>query len=208
MSQNPSKPSLRKTQKDALGRIQSLEESIPQIIQGVNGAFGQMNQQLGGIQETLEAIVGLMGKDAVESAIEDLRVKRAAEQAEAQKAAVAEAVKAGSLVPAKVIGEQTLVIGTECDKDGKVVGNGRVQLPLQSIKPEFKEKLLGKEIGVTFDLPAGGKFTATEIYDAVEKAPEAPAEPAAEALPAKPCTSCEGCPGGCEKAPEAPAEKA
>ena len=178
--------SMRAKTKDALGRIQTLEETIPQIVQGVNQAFGEMNAGLSAAQERLEAVVKMLGTEQVEATIQETRVARAAAQAEAQKDAVAEAVKGGKLLAVDKIGEQSLVVGTEFDKENKAVGSGRVQLPFAGIKPEFRDQLLGKGTGASFDLPEG-KFVVNEIYD---PAPEAPAPTEAPA----PCDGdCKGC---------------
>lgn len=203
----------RKKTKDALSRIQALEESIPQIIQGVNGAFGRMGAQVNHLQEVLDAIGEVVGEDAVQNALSDMRLRRAVKEAEEQKAAVDASLKNGDLKVVEVIGEKSLVVGVENDKDGKAIGAGRVQFYFTTARPEFQEKLLGKGVGTTLDLPTGGKFVAQEIYDSVEKAPvtEATEATAPVEAPAEP-SPCQECPhakdGGCGAAAPCDSEKA
>ena len=205
--------SVRKAQKNALERIESLEESFPQIIQGINSAFTEVNNQISNAQEMLDVFAEMLGEDAVKTALDSMRTRKALERAAAQKAAVEEAVKAGKLTVATVISEKSLVIGVELNKDGQAVSGGRVQLPVQGIKPEFKEKLVGQGVGASFDIPSGGKFTVQEIYEAVETPPEAPVADATppdvtggpgeistgEVVPVAPGSCCGGtcadCPG-------------
>lgn len=182
MSNGKGGETLRAKTKDALSRITDLEELIPAISNAVNKSLQQVDQHLGNFNDSLEAVIALVGAEAVANKRAELQAAKIAQQLEDQKNAVAEAVKVGTLVVVPAITEKSLVIGVETNKDGSVAGTGRVQLPLQGIKPEFKEQLLGKAVGASFDLPTGGKFTCTEFYDVVEQLPP-PTESAVEVAP-------------------------
>jgi len=208
--------SVRKATKSALERVSALEESIPQIIQGINSAFGQMENKVDSFANVLEAVKNLLedvvGEGKVQAEVDSILLQRAVAASESQKRDLETAVKDGKFVVAAVVSEKSLIVGTEFDKDGKAYGAGRVQISLQGIKPEFKDKVSGQGVGFSFDLPNGGKFTINEIYDVAEQPVPAPAPapeekgfaPAPEAAPA--CSGdCSSCPGHVE--PPAPPEK-
>lgn len=174
--------SQRKQVKSALERIETLEQTLPQITAGINGAFQQVEGKFAELAEILDALVDLTGKEQVDSQLKETRERKAQEAVEEAKAAIAAAVEAGRLQAAASIGGQTIVVGKESDKDGNVAAPGRIQLNMAQIKPEFQEKLLGQAPGFSFDLPTGGKFEVTEAYDfvaPVESTEAAPAETSA-----------------------------
>lgn len=195
--------SVRKATATALDRIQSLEDMFPNLVQGVNQTFKQMNDQIMGLTETAEALAALFGEDQVKGKVQEIRLKKDNDRAEAQKTALIEAVKGGQFTAAEVITEKSLIVGTEFDKEGVAIGAGRIQMFMAGVKPEFKEKLLGGKVGLSFDLPTG-KFVVNEIYEAVEKPIPPPpvadtAAPAAAPATAPTAPACDGdcanCPG-------------
>ena len=200
--------SVRKQTKDALARITDLEEQLPQIVQGVNSGLGQANNQISQLQELVEALTevigGLAGADAVPKAVVDLRAKHLAERIESEKAMLEAGVKNGDWVTVDAVTTKSLIVGTEADKDGAVLNGGRIQILAANLKPEFKEKLLGQKVGGGMDLPTGGKFTVTEIYDSVVKPPPAPAAAAPVAPPAPDTTVAPAGPEVEAAVPEAP----
>jgi hypothetical protein len=198
---------MRAKTKDALARITELEEMIPAISNAVNKSLQQVDQHLGNFNDTLEAVTALLGVEQVSAKKAELLAARVVQQVENQKNAVAEAVKGGSLLVTGAVTEKSLVIGVETDKDGNVAGSGRVQLPMQGIKPEFQAQLLGKSVGASFDLPTGGKFTCTEIYVVVEDLAEPTvepefSEPKLDLVEGCSPTDCAGCGGNCASSTE------
>lgn len=102
-------------------------------------------------------------------------------------------INQGILVPADVVGDNTFLVGSENEKEGKVI-HPRIQFTYGSIEKELQDKLKGSKVGdiVTFKEDKL-RFVVNEIYNIVPpKAPEAPAptaEAAApEAAPATPST--------------------
>lgn len=177
ISQNQQKKAVR----SALDRIESLEKDLIGLVNGINQVVGPLAQKMPVLEEIVQALVGQVGQEQVDSAIQAARTKRAQEASDASKAMLEEAIKAGSVVPTDKVTEKSVLVGEESDKDGNVIHPGRVQLTYDTIKPEFKTQLLGQEAGFSVDTPAGGKFKVTEVYNMVDKAPDAPP---ADAVPA------------------------
>jgi len=192
------KMSERKQVRSALERIEALEQTLPQLLSGINSAFQQVDGRLGELEQKIDALIELTGPAEVQATIDATLARRNAERAAAMTAAVEAALKNGTLVKADVVGENSLVVGTEFDKDNQPLNGGRSQLNFPQIKPEFKVQIQGKPVGSEFSLPTGGKFVVTEIYTPVEKPPEAPAAVAPEAKAVVQDDHCSSCPNAGE----------
>lgn len=149
--------------KGALERIEDLEKIIPNIASSVNQGFTEMDQQLSGLTELVQAILTKVGPEEVQAIVRESRLaQRRAEVAQATEQ-IAKAVADGKLLVVDTIQDGDLVVGVETDVDGNVLGVGRVQLPTDKIRPELLEKLLGQPVGTRLDTP-GGVFEVQEIY--------------------------------------------
>lgn len=132
--------------KSALEHIGEAERVIPELIARINQAFMQIEQRLDNYGEAIDALVELAGgKGVVDSVIQRQRSAQATERLNV-------ALKAGTLVAAEKVSERSVIVGSEFDSDGKPVPPGRVQVAFESIKPEYREKLLGQGIGFAFDI--------------------------------------------------------
>jgi len=156
---------LQKKTSNALERLDQLEKTIPQIVAAVNQSVGQIQGQLSSAVEVLDAVVQTLGSDTIEKLILDSRKKKAEEQSDKEKQALAELVTQGAIVPANVVTEKSIIVGVETDKDGVVRVPGRAQVAFQRVDPQFQQGLLGQAVGFKLTLPNGGTFEVTELYE-------------------------------------------
>lgn len=154
-------------------RVQDMEMRIPMFLAQANSSLNNLAGRLGENAEILNALVELFGQDIVSQRVNENRLKRATEQAEEQKAGIAEGVKKGLLVPATVVGEKTLIVTEVKDKDGNVEPPGRLQMEAAKLTPAFRPLFEGKGVGTVVPAPAGGTLTITDLYDAVDPPPAA-----------------------------------
>lgn len=159
--------SLRQKTRSALDRIDAVESTINELVSSLNNVIQQLNARLADTTEKLEALTEVAGPDKVKEALRSIAVAKAEKQAASAKQALEEALMNGQLVAAQVIGENSLVVGREFDKDGNVIPPGRIQLTFGGIKSEFQDKLRGQGFGFTVETPIGGKFEVLEVYDLV-----------------------------------------
>jgi hypothetical protein len=185
--QTPPKQGVRARERNALERISGLESDFGRLVGGIQGAINDLNQKITTLSEVLDSVVDLYGPETIQKHMGELREKRAQEKAKASKDALDLALIDGRVVQLEKVEEGCIITGVEKDKDGNAIPPGYVQLPLASIKAEFKDKMIGQGVGYTFETEPGGTFEVTGVYKAVpppapEEAPaEAPAAPAVEA---------------------------
>lgn len=169
---------------NALDRLDAVEKVLPELVTGINNSLGSMNQQLNAQGEVLDALVGLLGRDTVETAIKTNRETKATEMMEAEKKAYEELKVAGALSVVEKVTEKSIVVGREYNPDGTVRHPGRAQVAFQRVDAAFKDALLGQPAGFILELPNGGKFEVVEVAEVVQPPdPQAPEQnaPAAEA---------------------------
>jgi hypothetical protein len=96
-------------------------------------------------------------------------------------------VAQGFLVQEEQVSENSFVVGTEIDDEGKLQ-NPRLQFALKAIAPEYQAKLLGAKAGDTLLLKEGKlSFRVVESYKIQEpQAEQAPAQEAALEAPVQP----------------------
>lgn len=183
--------SKKKQVRSALERIEALEATINNFALAVDGIMKQYRQRIGALEEALDAVVGLVGKEAVEKAIEAARITAATEEAETAQKALEVEIAEGRATKTDKVGENSLIVGNETKADGTVIPPGRMQMRFDALQPKFRQQLLGQGVGFQVNpTPGGGIFTVEEIYDlktpeqldaeAKAKALEAVADAAAE----------------------------
>ncbi len=178
-------PLLQKKTKDALDRLDDLEKTLPQIVSGFQQAANQLQQGLNSLTEIMDAVIEHIGGDKITKTMSENRVKKAEAMAENDRKALDQALLDGNVAVAEAVSEKSIIVGRELLADGSVKVPGYVQAPYIRIAPEFQEKLKGQKAGVSIELPTGGKFEVTAVYDVVQKAdvPPAPAQTAAPETP-------------------------
>lgn len=141
--------------------------------------------------EVIGAMVRLLGPDAVENAVTEMREEAQSRLLEQQKQGVAYLVEQKVMVPAEVVTHpEGFIIGTDKLADGS---ERRVQFEMAGINPEFIPLYLGKKVGDTVE-GNGSTLTITEIYsvdrkhyeELMSQPPAAALPPAADAPPALP----------------------
>lgn len=165
---------ISKRTSNALERLDQVEKVIAQIVSGVNNSLGGLSQQVGSQGSVLEAVVQLLGKDAVETTMKEIAERRAQETMEAEKKAMLELVTRGDVAAVEKVTDKSIIVGREFNPDGTLRSPGRAQVAFQRVDEAFKANLLGQTVGFIMDLPAGGKFEVMEIYEVVEKDITAP----------------------------------
>lgn len=152
-----------------------------ELVEALNSAFGNMNNQLVEAVETVNALVASVGADEIARIVVEERHKKAVAEAEARKTTLKNMADSGLLVKADVISDKSVIVGQESDKEGKDLDPGYAQLQLSNLKPEFQAQVLGQAVGFVLDTP-NGKVTVKEIWDFAdpkpvpEVAPVVPAE--------------------------------
>lgn len=177
----PPKQGVRARERNALQRIEQLEQDLMNLAQGAQNGLNSLQTRINQSAEILDAVVGVLGKETVEAAVEQARAQVREDNAKAAKEALEAALKDGKLaaVPGDVgAGDKSILTGVEYDKDGKPVHPGYVQLAFASVKPEYQEKLRGKGVGFKFETEVGS-FEVTGVYDHVTQ-PEPEEAPAQE----------------------------
>jgi len=170
------KQGVRARERNALERISSLEGDLSGLMTGVQSAISELEKRILGASEVIDAVVNIIGQEVVEAAVLTARDQRAATAATQAKEGLEKALAAGQVVPADKIEENSIIVGVECDKDGAVLKPGYIQLSMQGVKPEFREKMLGQAAGFKFDTVDGNTFTVNAVYAPVppKAEPEVP----------------------------------
>lgn len=158
---------------NALDRLDRLEQSFAQLVSTINNSLGGVSRQLDAHEEVFEAVITLLGREAVQGVVKDLREKKAVESMEAEKKALNELLDAKVVQTAATVTEESIIVGKETNPDGTVRIPGRVQLAFQRIDVNFQSALKGVAVGFILDLPNGGKFEVQEIYVPVPQDPNA-----------------------------------
>lgn len=170
-----------KIARGALERIEALEGQTFQLMLGVQQGFQSVQQDMSAHSEFIEAIVGLVGKEAVESKMKENRVARATANMEAMKAKLEKAVEDGAMVAATTIGADSLVVGTQFNAAGEVIPPGRLQIAFSEFDEEKAALFAGKGVDTMVVLPDGSSFAITGIFDPVpQKTEEVAAETSAQ----------------------------
>ena len=173
MTNTPPKQGVRARERNALERIAALEGDLSGLMSGVQSAITELEKRILGASEVIDAVVRIVGQDTVEAAVLAARDERAATQATQAKEGLEKALAAGQLVPGTTIGDNSVIVGVENDKDGAPIKPGYIQLSMAGVKPEFKEKMLGQVAGFKFDTVDGNTFTVNAVYEAAPPKAEA-----------------------------------
>lgn len=175
--------SIKPQPKNALERLEELDKRVAavedfvgnKLVADVNNAVSALSKQAGGLSEVVAAIAKLVGEDAIKALVETARKDAELQRVASLKAAIAEMKANGQLVTSEKITEDSLVVGVEFEADGSETFPGFVQLQFSQFKPEWREKLLGAEVGAKIDTLEGRSFQVNEIFSIAAAKPEAAA---------------------------------
>jgi hypothetical protein len=173
--------SAQKAARSAMQRVEQLEQIVPQIIRATQQTQAQFSQSI----EILDAVVQILGPEAVEKAIAENRRERAKLTVADQLKKLEEDLASGALVKVDSITENSLIVFSESTPDGKPLDPDRTQLNFSTLVPQFKEELLLKGPGAKITSPNGNTFEVMEVYDVVpeDQRPKPVEAPAAAEAP-------------------------
>jgi hypothetical protein len=160
-----------------LERTERLEKTLQMVYSEFQESTQKYQNALSGIIEVIDAIIALQGNAfelRVQEEVTAQRTKRSEKKLEAAKNVLQSLVDSGAFVVAEVISKDSIIVGRELDKEGNVLGLGRVQVQLSQFSEEGQAFLLGKGIGAKYE-GEKGFFEVTAVYD--------PAPPKVEAAP-------------------------
>ena len=156
-----------KQARNAIERMDAIEQLIPKLIEATNRSLGQLNDQLAGAVEIVDAVVQILGEEAVSRAVSETRLVRAKETAKNQEAAIAKGVEAGQLKKTETVTPTSYIVFKEYDKEGTELAVSRFQSSLKNLQPKVREELAGKTVGYKVKVEGEHSFEVMEIYEVV-----------------------------------------
>jgi hypothetical protein len=169
MSNGLNKPTVKQEQKSLSLRVKALEENFARALIGINQRFTGLSDRTMSLEEFVEALMHLQGREDIEAYVDVKRIERARAAAAAEKESLDVGINEGYVVAAETAGDRSIVVGFYTGADGKVIEPGRTQLVMPGIQPQFRELLQGKSIGTKVALPDGGSFEVQAIYNLDEQ---------------------------------------
>lgn len=175
----------QKNARNALQRIQALEGAVQGVLTATNNALGEAEGRLAQLAEVLDAVVESQGAEAINVILTEKRRSRAQQKQERDAMEIKEKVLNGKLKAVATVGETSVLVFKELDKDGQALEFSRVQTSALLLVPKVRGETLGKTIGhkVT-NTGSEHTFEIMEIYDPVPQTPEAAAAEAPAATEA------------------------
>jgi len=161
-----------KKNKNALEKIKDLEESFPMLVNGVNETTKELRKSQAAMNETLQALVDLLGAESVATKIMEHRKQRQEANTASEKAALTQALEQNVIRETDKVAERTVITGVETAPDGTMVGAGYIQLPYDQFVPSVKEQLLGQSKGFKLTVPEGSCFELTGVYEILDPTPK------------------------------------
>lgn len=160
------------------GRMDVAEKNIQAMHENYQKNFAIVEQKFNQMEEFIDALITEMGTDKVFEIIKTKRIEKQEADAAAKKVALEAALKEGQVVVAETVGDTSVIIGTEVDKDGNQLYPTRAQILFAQVKPELAEPMRGKKVGDVVVTPVETRFTINEIYNIIvpTKAETAPVE--------------------------------
>jgi hypothetical protein len=180
-------------------RIEDLERAVMSLFQVNNNMAKDLTMAKDALKllnQRVSAVIKLLSNNTTNTLVNedtvDGEMKNA--QMEELKQKVTNLVNQGLLVPAKVVGEGTFIVGTENEKDNEDGTPGKVQHPrvqctLASLSKDVQDQLVGAKVGDTISFKdVELVFKLQEVYQIVNPTPpgapvEQPAAPAAAPAP-------------------------
>ncbi|HVT63203.1 MAG TPA: hypothetical protein VHD33_06950, partial [Legionellaceae bacterium] len=115
----------------------------------------------------LDALITILGTEAVFNQIKKAKIEKAEANSAAMKDALEKQLAEGGVKVSEVVGELSIIVGSEVDKDGNQIPPARAQVLFAQLTPELAALMLGKKVGDVVETPVGSKFTISELYDMV-----------------------------------------
>lgn len=161
-----------------LERLSANEQTVQGIANYTQQELASFKQALQNVVEVINGVIKASGPEfeaKVQAAITEDQNKRALEAVEREKAVLAQLIESGTHRVAEVVTEDSIVVGREFNKEGALLGVGRVQVRASQFTPEAKEQVLGKGVGFMIEVAStGGRFEVAEIYEEVPASEQKP----------------------------------
>lgn len=165
MSNNLNKESLRRQAKNAIKRIEDLEQQYLELAQAMQSAVTGLQKRTSVTEEIIDAVVEMFGVEKVQEAIDQRRKERDDKAIADQKKDLEDGVEVGYLSKSDAVTATSLIVGKETDSQGNVMGLGFNTVLFEQIGATFQDQLLGKGVGTSIDTPVNGKFEVLEVYN-------------------------------------------
>ena len=149
----------------ALDRLKSLEDFKSEILRAIRQTFAAVEQRLQNLEEINEALVNVVGRTPVEEEVKRAHIERVEKKAATEAAALEAAYKAGKIVDAEEVGDMSVIVGSEVDKDGNKLYPSVVQLLFMTLVKEYQDQIRGKKAGDVIETPFGSKFTVSKVFN-------------------------------------------
>lgn len=159
--------------------IRELSKYVSQLAKETNDNLTDLVRQVNRIDDLLEAIIEVVGKEKVQDAISAIVAARIKGEEEAQEKAIQMLVERQVLVPAETIDGDVMVTGTDTYLDGKVRS---VRFEFGQLKTEAAAKFVGRKVGDVIAEESVPTFTVTGIYTINREVAKAHAKAEKEAL--------------------------
>lgn len=164
MSNGLNRPGVRAQARALSNSVEELQQLLSRALVGIEQRMTQQANTLNRLSRVTNALVELVGQEAVQNAVDIAARDEAVIRAVQEKAAIDEAIADGYVYAADVVTEESIIVGHETDEKGEPVGTGRQQIAFRNIDPNYKAALLGKAKGDKMKTPGGGEFEVKEIY--------------------------------------------
>lgn len=156
---------IRAVQRSISQRVDIIEENLARALFGVNQRLQALERRMAGVEEGFQGYIAMEGVDeALNSFINDQRVQRARDQAQAEKTSLEQAIADGYVFPDEKVGEESLIVGRFLNPEGNSEEPGRYQLITPRLGEEYKPLIMGQSVGFKLAVKNGRTFVLDEIY--------------------------------------------
>jgi hypothetical protein len=173
----------QKNARNALQRMEAVEHDLNTIksvlqstVKGVSDNFQNLNKEVDDLGLFVIAVSRLLGEDKVRETIQVVVREQKTNAIAGAKKALADAVEQGALKWASTVPDNAILVFEELDAEGNPVEFGRQQHPINRIQPQFRNELMGKEVGTVLSPENSPKIRLIEIYQIVTTEPTIPAQ--------------------------------
>ncbi len=190
-----------------LARLAKLEKFQKDILRAMNQTFTIVDNRENATEEVVRALITLCGQEAVEKEVRRAKIEDLEGKSAKQKAGFDAAIEAGKVVPGDVVGDRSVILGSEVDGDGNQLYPVRVQLLFAQLPEDYQKCYKGAKVGETVTTPTKSKFTINEVWEVVVKGEEIEStQTTAAAPPADPAATV-AAPTEGDEPPDAELEK-
>jgi hypothetical protein len=158
------KPSIRQDIKALEKQIQDLNKNFNQLMFFVNQQLGKITQNADDQRKILAGIMAQVDETEVQAYITATEEREATEGSEKEQKALERGIADGYMLPADMVGPQSLIVTYIKDAEGKTIHPGRAQYVVSRLDPAVRAQLLGKSAGTEATITGGGSLVVTAIY--------------------------------------------